>query len=674
MLPTPRLPLSPSLCLAVVVLISATSVGAEPTNIKTTHFDDFSLPSTDDRPVSFSRDPSVELHVLCFLGTECPLARIYGPRLEKMAGDYADRGVRFIGINSNVQDSMQELKEYTRQHGITFPIVKDHDRQVALSAGATRTPEVFVVDRSGSIRYQGRIDDQYQPGQARSEARVHDLRDALDQLLAGESVTRPRTDAVGCLISLPRETTANTDVSFCNQISRILNQHCVECHREGEIGPFALDDYDEVVGWADMSLEVIDQGRMPPWHASPDHGSFANARQMPEKDKQTLRRWVDAGMPYGDAKQLPPKPEYLTGWRLPRTPDLVLEMSDKPFPIPAEGTVEYQYYVVDPGFKEDKWITASQVIPGNSAVVHHCIAFVRPPDGSDFRDIGMLGAYVPGQIQAALPKGYARRVKAGSLIVFQMHYTPIGKPVEDNTRIGLVFADPKEVTHEVYALGGIEQEFEVPPGDPNHQVDGDIRSFPKDGELLSILPHMHLRGKSFEFRVRRKDGQQTLLSVPHYDFNWQHVYQLTEPLPLNDIDGLEFTAVFDNSADNPTNPDPTEFVTWGDQTWQEMAVTFIAVAEPLKKQAKPKREPSAAQRKQEQLQNQQRERQAQEFADRYIERFDSNGDQHLSSRELPDSVRMFSFWHFDHDGDARLSRDEIKAEAEWRLKHSRARR
>jgi hypothetical protein len=183
-----------------------------------------------------------------------------------------------------------------------------------------------------------------------------------------------------------------------------------------------------------------------------------------------------------------------------------------------------------------------------------------------------------------------------------------------------------------------------------------------------------LRGKSYEFRVTSQGIQQTLLQVPAYDFNWQHIYRLTSPLPLSEVDELEFSAVFDNSADNPTNPDPTQFVTWGDQTWQEMAVTFISVAQPRHKATETASKPSGSQRQTalEQQRQQRWEREAQQFADRYIDRFDANGDQFLTSRELPDSVRMFSFWNFDHDRDARLSREEIKAEASWRLQRSRS--
>jgi peroxiredoxin len=638
----------------------------------------FSLPTTDGQSVSLDPglqidDPSIEFHVLCFLGTECPLARVYGPRLQRMSDEYESRGVRFIGINSNIQDSMEELRSYASAHEIRFPVAKDYDRSVAVQIGATRTPEVFVIDRGGAVRYQGRIDDQYQPGIARAEATEHDLKDAVEQLLAGRPVNKSRTTAVGCLISLPRSTVtpkSASNVTFCDQVIRVLSEHCVDCHREGEIGPFALDDYDEVVGWADMCLEVIQQGRMPPWHANPVHGTFANARHMPDSDKQLLQDWVVAGTPYGDVNDLPPPKARVEGWQLPQSPHAVFQMSDQPFRVPAEGTVEYQYFVVDPGFEEDKWIRAVQVIPGNPAVVHHCIAFTRPPDGADFRDIGLLSAYVPGQRTAIRPDGYAQHVPAKSKIVFQMHYTPTGKPESDMTRIGLVFAEPEQVTHEVYALGGIEQEFEIPPHAVGHTVSGGINGLPADGLLLSVTPHMHLRGKSYRLMAATDGGSEVLLDVPHYDFNWQHRYELLSPRPLRTIRSLRFEATFDNSAGNPTNPDPNEHVTWGDQTWQEMAVTFIEVAEPIRAgQIDPPADPPRDLRQRHSEHEARMVREAEAFADRYIARFDKNGDGSVALHELPNAVRKYGY--LDHNRDNHVSRHELVEEAYWRLETAR---
>lgn len=641
--------------------VNSSSNEAESITASTNRFENFSLPATDGKTVSFSSDPTVKLRVVCFLGTECPLARVYGPRLQRMATTYADRGVQFFGINSNVQDSMDDLKNYAQEHGIRFPIGKDYDRAVAVQSGATRTPEVFLVDRAGKVLYQGRIDDQYKPGIARHEANIHDLRDAIDQSLAGEAVANPKVNAVGCLIALPRQEQTESDVTFCNQVLQILQKNCIECHRDGQIGPFVLDDYDEVVGWADMSMEVIDQGRMPPWHADPTIGEFANARHMPEEEKETLRQWVDAGMPYGKAKDLPPKQSYADGWRMSKQPDLVLKMSNKPYAVASEGTVEYQYFVVNPGFTEETWVRATQVMPGNSAVVHHCIVFQRPPDGSYLKGAGMVAGYVPGQITAELPDGYAYRIAAGAHLVFQMHYTPNGKPQEDLTQLGLVFAKPEDVTHEVYVINGIDTEFEIPPFATNHEVIAEVEWFPKDGKILSLTPHMHVRGKSLAVTIHTEDGQSPLLSVPSYDFNWQHDYDLAEPLPLADVNKISFKAIFDNSDANPSNPDPTQYVAWGDQTWEEMALTFLRVAQPLdpaerftdRKEVKEQTEAERAIKWNLAL----------EFADQYIERFDDNDDKLLSPHEVPKSVRAFRFHSYDHDGDGYLTRDEMAGNA-----------
>jgi peroxiredoxin len=632
---------------------------------------DFSLPTPAGPPITLSDDPTAKLHVLCFLGTECPLARLYGRRLNEMAERYHDRGVRFVGINSNIQDSLEEIRAYAAAHGVGFPLAKDPDRRVALQVGATRTPEVFVIDAQREVRYQGRIDNQYEPGITRAEASSHELRDAIEQLLAGRKVAVPRTEAVGCLIALPKAAEVGggaEEVTFCGEISRILNRHCVECHRAGEIGPFALQDYDEVVGWGDMMLEVIDQGRMPPWHASAAHGKFANAREMPASDVEKLRSWVAQGMPYGDAGQLPEPPERVRGWQLPEAPQAEFAMSDEPFEVPADGTVEYQYFVVDPHFSEDRWVRAVQVVPGNAAVVHHAIAFIRPPDGASFRDIGLLAAYVPGQRVMDLPPGYAQRIPAGSRIVFQMHYTPTGIVEHDLSRIGMVFTDRSEVTHEVYTVGGIQQDFEIPPSASAHEVRGSVGRYPAAGTLLSVSPHMHLRGKSFQLIAERAAGEETLLDVPHYDFNWQHNYQWLAPIDLSQVRQLRFVATFDNSAANPTNPNPHEYVTWGDQTWQEMAVAFLAVARPIEA-ASPSQPPPAKSAEGKQASDEW-QREAAAFADRYLERFDKDQDGFLSRHEVPDSVRMFGFRRFDHNGDRLLSHDEIAAESLERLQRA----
>lgn len=604
------------------------------------------------------------LTVVCFLGTECPLARLYAPRLNQLAGDFKSIEVKFVGVDSNVQDSQADVTEYAREFNLMFPVYKDPDNHVADLFGADRISEVVVLDQTFTVRYRGRIDDQYQPGVMRSHATRDDLRLALEELVSRKRVSVARTTPAGCAIGRIPKTGKTTALTYCKDIARVLNQHCVECHRTGEIGPFSLTDYNEIRGWGTTLLESIDAGRMPPWNADPAHNHFRNARQMSTADREILRDWVTAGMPYGSAADLPPPQEYASGWQLPRSPDMVIKMRERPYHVPASGTVEYQYFVVDPHFTEDRWISAAQVIPGSRPTVHHCIVFVRPPDGADVRGVGYLTGYVPGQRSFSLPPGHARKVPAGSKLVFQMHYTPNGIEQDDLTQLGINWVPASEVTHEVFTLLGIDQEFEIPPQADNHPVQAAVRWFPKQAHLLAIVPHMHVRGKSFQAISRTGDQSRVLLEVPRYDFNWQHVYEFSEPMPLSQIDKLEFTARYDNSAKNPANPDPSQAVTWGDQTWEEMAIAFFEIAVPLQapEEAEPPRNkqrlvlPSGAEAGPEVS--------AEKFVTDFFARFDRNRDGIVEKLETPLAFRQYGFQRYDANKDGRLSREEIQSAAE----------
>lgn len=651
--------------LACLVMMSEVAPGAEVTaRTERQIVAGFQLKDAAGKLTEVVPQSKKQLTVVCFLGTECPLARQYGPRLNQLANEFVVKNVRFIGVNSNSQDSPKEVAEYSREYAIEFPIFKDPGNKIADQFGARYMAEVFVLDQTLAIRYRGRVDDQYQPGVTRGQPTRHDLRSALEELLAGKTVSVPRTETTGCAIGRVKTPAANSHVTFCNQVSRVLNQHCVECHRQGEIGPFSLTDYDEVAGWGETILETVDSGRMPPWNANPQHGQFRNSRLMPEADKQILRDWIKAGMPFGEKSDLPPPPQFTSGWQLPHPPDLVLKMRDRPFHVPATGTVEYQYFVVDPHLEEDRWVSASQVIPGNRSTVHHCIVFVRPPDGSDVRGVGYLTGYVPGQRSFSLPPGHARKVPAGSKFVFQMHYTPNGIPQDDLTQIGITFIPESEVTHESFTLLGIDQEFEIPPHAPNFPVHGNVGWFPKRAELLAIVPHMHVRGKSFEVTSRQGSTTEILLDVPRYDFNWQHVYELSKPLKLDCIDKLEFTAKFDNSQTNPANPDPSQTVTWGDQTWEEMAVAFFEVAEPRNVPA----EPEPQRNKQKLIVKSGPEADKQESTEKFVgeffSRFDKNHDEIVETHETPLAFRKYGFREYDSNRDGKLSRDEIQSAAQ----------
>ncbi|HJT34152.1 MAG TPA: redoxin domain-containing protein [Pirellulales bacterium] len=512
--------------------------------------------------------------VVAFVGCECPLARQYAPRLAKLAEEYQPRGVAFLAIDSNQQDTLAELADFARTYEIKFPLLKDPGNVVADRFAAARTPEVFLLDDQRIVRYRGRIDDQFIVGRQRPQATRRDLAIALEELLSGQPVSVTETDVQGCRIGRLQKREAAGEVTYSNQIARLLDRRCVECHRPGEVAPFALTSYDEAVGWAESMREVIEQGRMPPWFANPEFGKFHNDPRLSEEEKRLLADWVDAGCPEGDRSQLPEPRQFTAGWQIP-PPDQVVYIRDEPVDVPAEGVVKYQYYTVDPGFTADTWIKAAECRPDNRAVVHHIVAFFVPPGEKPRGRRGAMVGFAPGMPPTIFPEGAAMLVPAGSKIVFQLHYTPNGSPQKDRSSLGLVFADPAEVREKIGGGMAANPLLQIPPGDENHEVHSQHR-FDNDVRLLTLTPHMHLRGKSFRYEADYPDGRsEILLEIPRYDFNWQLRYHLAEPKLLPKGTLLRCTAHFDNSAGNVANPDPTKTVRWGDQTWEEMMIGYF---------------------------------------------------------------------------------------------------
>lgn len=535
------------------------------------------------------------LVVVAFLGTECPLAKLYSTRLNQLAERYASRGVSIVGVMSNVQDSLVEIQSFATRQEIDFPILKDGANRFADRMGAARTPEVLVFDAKRRLRYRGRVDDQYGIGYVRDEPGRHDLKIALDELLTGREVSIAKTAAVGCIIGRTKKVADETPITYGSHVAQILNKNCVECHREGEIAPFALTDPDEVLGWADMIAEVVRDERMPPWHATGDHATFENDRRMSDDEKQTIYDWVDAGAPLGSLEHLPELATKVAEWQLPRSPDRVVNVSPEPVDVPAEGTVRYQYYVVDPGFEKDVWIEAAELRPGNYEVVHHILAFAVPKGQRQGVGgaRGFLVGYVPGARLELSPKGYAKKIPAGSELVFQVHYTPNGVPQKDQSQLGIVLANPDEVTHEIVTNSALNTSFRIPPGESDHAVTASGPPFPQNAKLLSLSPHMHVRGKSYRYELQKNDGKrETILDIPAYDFNWQTTYVLSEPMPMVEGERLVGTATFDNSEDNLNNPDPKAEVRWGDQTWDEMMIGYYHYSVPRKEEVAPESEES----------------------------------------------------------------------------------
>ncbi|MBL9123376.1 MAG: redoxin domain-containing protein [Planctomycetaceae bacterium] len=553
--------------------------------------DDLQLVDVHGQPRSLAALGEQRLLVVAFMGIECPLAKIYAPRLAQLASEYEGRGVAFVAVDSNDQDALTEMAAFATQHGWQFGFWKDRDQSAADQFGVERNPTVFVLDRERIVRYQGRIDDQYgrgtTSGYARPEINRRDLATALDELLEGKAVSQATTPVGGCLIGRrPRlapeqeRTAAGEAVTFSQHIAPLLDRHCVACHRPGEIGPFALTDYDEVVGWAEMIREVVGEGRMPPWSANSPFGHFANDTRLSADEKQLITRWLELGCPEGNPADRPPPREWIDGWGI-GTPDAVVKMP-KPFPVPAEGVVNYQYLFVDTGWEEDKWIQATETRPGNRSVVHHINVGVVPPLGKwkpgSVTGPTALSSFVPGSQPVVFAPGTAAFIPARSKLLFQIHYTPNGVAQSDQSYVGFRFADPATVKKRAALEVAENRKFAIPP----HAVDYDLTSsfeFKKDHLLLSMMPHMHLRGQSFRFEAHYPDGQvETLLDVPRYDFNWQLRYDLAEPKRMPAGTKIVCHGRYDNSRDNPFNPDPEKTVHFGEQTWDEMINGFFTAA------------------------------------------------------------------------------------------------
>lgn len=570
-----------SLAVAVMVATACACCQAGETTAVGRRIHDFTLPDFHGQPRQLAELAQRELLVVAFLGTECPLARLYAPRLQQLADQYADRGVHFIAIDANDQDTLTEMAAFARQYGLAIPFLKDRDQTVADQFAAVRNPIVCVLDGDRVVRYQGRIDDQYglgaSSGYARPKINRRELGTALDELLAGKKVSEPTTPVTGCLIGRKPRSAPHGEVTYTRHIAALLDKHCVACHRPGEVGPFALTDYDEVVGWAAMLREVVADGRMPPWSASPEFGHFANDPRLGDDEKQLLSTWIENGCPRGEPQDLPTPRERADGWQIGE-PDQIVRIP-KPFQVPAEGLVPYKYFVIDPGWKKDTWIQAAEVRPGNRSVVHHILVSVLPrgqlPDPRKPDGLTQLTSYVPGSIPHIYPPGVAVFVPAQSRLVINVHYTTNGVAQEDQTALAVRFADPATVKQK--ALWDLieNRDFKLLPNTADQRVVATY-TFASDQRLLSMSPHMHLRGRSFRYEAQYADGtRETLLDVPKYDFNWQLRYDLIEPRPMPAGTKLVCYASFDNSADNVANPNPAATVTFGWETDEEMMTGFF---------------------------------------------------------------------------------------------------
>jgi len=395
--------------------------------------------------------------------------------------------------------------------------------------------------------------------------------------------------------------------TFYRDVLPILELHCQSCHRAGGIAPMPFETYEETRPFAGVIARATQDKSMPPWFADPKVGQFSNDPSLKPAEIRTLAAWVDAKSPAGSAKDAPSSRLWTEGWSIPK-PDLILKMPQA-VPLPASGDIEYTFEIVPTNFKEDRWVQMAEVLPGQRSNVHHAVVYVRPPDsnwlrhapvgvpftasmlsdpqdrrGAHWTDSDVLLVYAPGSSPDAWPETMAKFIPAGSDLVFQIHYTTNGRAASEQSSLGLIFSKhaPQQ---RVLTLQLTNDHFVIPPGVPDYRVEA-RGTLPNDATLLSFFPHMHLRGKRFEYNLMRKNAEanggpqyeiEPLLRV-NYHFHWQMSYQLAVPRYLKTGTELQAVAWYDNSKANLHNPDANAEVRWGEQTYDEMMVGFFDVA------------------------------------------------------------------------------------------------
>ncbi len=567
-----------------------------------------------------------KLTAVCFFGVGCPISKLYAPKLEALAKEFAPRGVQFLGVDSNRQDDIEDIREFARRGGLGFPLIRDEGNRLADRLGAIRCTEVFVVDVAGRLRFHGAVDDQYtlESGMAAGKGKAHPeklyLRDALSALLDGRKPPVATTEAPGCHIGRFERTDPHAKVTYYRDVEPILQRRCQECHRPGEIGPFPLLTWEDAAGWGKMMAEVVAERRMPPWQADPKFGHWANDRSLRPREKRTLLDWVAAGMPAGKVAERPRPRSFAKGWRMGK-PDVVLEMPE-PFTVPADGQIPYHHVLIDPGFKEDRWVSGIEIRPGAREVVHHIMLFLidlehldpqRWYEEFDGGKNGYFALMVPGEAPTIFPEGMAKRIPAGHQIIMTIHYQPVGRVTTDRSRIGLRFAKSSP-RYQVFTEAACQDDLLIVPPHAKRRIFSSFR-FERDTMILSFTPHMHYRGRAFEYeahypsevhlegairleglradvrprfsfdektgtlrgmghisrsvlemllervdseadkealhRLQAASRSEVLLKVSNYDFGWQNTYILAEPKLMPKGTLLVCFGDFDNTTANP---------------------------------------------------------------------------------------------------------------------------
>lgn len=528
-----------------------------------------------------------------FYSTECPISNAYSATYNALAAAHPSDRVSFVGICVDPDLSTADLKDHARDFQLKFPQVHDRHGRIARALGASKTPEAFLIDDQGRIRYHGRIDDQYAARRVRNEnPSSAQLKDALAALLAGKEPAASYVEPVGC--PLPDPAVDAAIPTYSKDVAPILYRNCLDCHRKGQVGPFALETYAQARKRASDLATVTADRLMPPWKAAHGFGGpFKDDRSLLQKDIDTIVAWAENDAPEGNPADLPAKPEFSDDWSL-GTPDLIVDVGAD-MEIPANGPDIYRCFVRPANLPKDVYLSAIEYKPGNPRVVHHILAYVDTSGEARKRDEsepgpgytcfsgpeveihGDLGGWAPGNLPSRLPDGIGRSLPKGADVIIQVHYHPTGKPETDRTRLGLYFSRKpvRQVLHWGFALNA--EDLVLPPGSIK-QIRG-TWEVPVDTVAYAVTPHMHLLGRKIAMTAKLPDGRvQNLVKIDDWDFNWQATYYFQKPIELPKGSIVDVVSLYDNTADNPRNPNkPPKLVKWGEATTDEMCIGFVAV-------------------------------------------------------------------------------------------------
>jgi hypothetical protein len=557
----------------------AAAVEAAPAMATPARVDNFMLADQNYMGHELYRMTDAKAIVIVSSMNGCPIVRNLAPQLKALKAKYESQGVKFFMLDSALQDDRDSILKEAREFGFDIPILMDVNQIVGEQLGVVRTAEFFVIDpKTWKIVYRGPLDDRLDYGSQKGTAEHPWAENAIQAVLEGKPAEAATKMSAGCLVDFPNRG-KGAQLTYVKDVAPILEKHCVACHTEGGIGPFAMSSYEMVKGFSPMIREVIRTDRMPPWNIDSHVGKWADDKSLSRQEIQTIVHWVDHGAPRGEGEDpLKVARHVAEKWPLGK-PDLILDIPA--YTIPASGVVDYQHPAIANPLKEGRWIKASTFVVDQRQAVHHFLTGYMtemPKDGQGTEDKwgASVGGYAVGSESTLWPINVGTYLPPGGAIGIQAHYTPFGKEVTDHSKLGLYFYKDGEKPDLVMRTSVIvDNSIVIPPGQARHEEVSYLQ-VPKDMLLYSAFPHAHYRGYASDLWIQYPDGKKKLLlAMPRYDFNWQREYTFAEPLKVPAGSKLIAHYWYDNSKQNPANPDPKKEIRWGLQSWDEMFYTAI---------------------------------------------------------------------------------------------------